>query len=99
MGTALGCSKFILFSTIGRQAEEFVLDSGGITYEQYFTAVKEWADANTNVTYVDCRKFLKNLVASGILKKEDLYLNVSHTSPMANELMFNMLKKVIDYKI
>jgi hypothetical protein len=97
--TRLGTDNLVLFTTLGRKALEFDGGTTTITNDDYVNAAKEWVTLQGgNVTFVDCRAYLKSLVSDGIIPAEDLYTNDSHPSPSANEIIFDMLKQVSDMK-
>jgi hypothetical protein len=99
IATALGQGNMLVFTTIGQMNMEFVTDTGAITYQNYFDALRLWCvNSAVEVTYVDCRSYLKQLVANGIVRYQDLYYNNEHPSSMANEIIFGMLKQAVDLK-
>ena len=78
-------------------------NSSKISFEQYSVAVQEWAKSQPmselcNVTFIDCRKYLKDLVYKGIIKPDDLYINNGHPSPTVNEIIADMLITAINFK-
>ena len=92
--------KAIIFNTIGGKNEEFGGSSLPISYDDYDIALKEWVNINKNsVTFIDCRKQLKDLVKGNIINKDNLFINNNHPNALANELIYNMLKNTIDYCI
>lgn len=96
---AANTGSVLIFTTLGEKSYEFGTDPGPITYEQYAQAVKEWADASRGqVTFIDCRGYLKSLAAAGYITADDLYINNGHPSPLANEVMAKMLIAVADMK-
>jgi len=97
--TNLNCGNVVVFTTLGTQAGEYGIDTGIIKFAEYFQAVEEWTVAQgSEVTFVDCRKYLKNLVSAGIISYTDLWFNNGHPSPLSHEAIFDMLKRVVDSK-
>lgn len=97
---AFNQGNMLVTTTLGTHAAEFGEDTANITYEDYANVVKEWAKESAGkVTLIDCRAHLKRLVKDGTAKSVDLYLNNGHPSPMANEIMFEHLKRIVDWKL
>ncbi|EJO3993855.1 phage tail protein [Vibrio vulnificus] len=97
---AFNQGNMLVTTTLGTHAAEFGEDTANITYEDYANVVKEWAKESAGkVTLIDCRAHLKRLVKDGTAKSVDLYLNNGHPSPMANEIMFKHLKRIVDWKL
>lgn len=109
----LECSNVIILTTLGLKDREFGISGENvaqnhksdekITFEQYAIAVKDWTESqiisgNNNVTFLDCRRCLKDLVVQGVLKPDDLYINNGHPSPVANEIIADMLITAIKFK-
>lgn len=90
----------LIFNTLGTHDAEFGSDSKAITFSDYANAVREWAEtAGGKVTFLDCRRHLKDMVENGHVKAIDLYHNNGHPSPMSNEIMFEHLKRLVDMKL
>ncbi|MEZ8163757.1 hypothetical protein ACED31_16380, partial [Vibrio splendidus] len=97
---AFNQGNMLVTTTLGTHSAEFGEDTANVTYQDYADMVKEWATESAGkVTLVDCRAHLKRLVSDGTVKSVDLYLNNGHPSPMANEIMFEHLKRIVDYKL
>jgi hypothetical protein len=98
--TKVNCNTVLICTTLGLKDREYGADNVTIKFEDYAQAVKDWAvTQGGEVTFIDCRAYLRNLVSSGIISDyNELYINNGHPSPLANELMYEMLKKVVDMK-
>ena len=97
----LSQGNMIIATTLGTYKEEFLNENARpISYDDYGRATEEWCEiAGGLVTLVDCRKHLKRLVEDGVVVATDLFSDNGHPSPMANEIMYDMLKTIVDMKL
>jgi hypothetical protein len=97
--TRLGTDNILIFSTIGQNAKEYGTDAAAIKYNDYFNAVKEWAEAKGgNVTFFNGRDFIKDYVAKNNIPTSLLFLNDAHPSALTNELLYKALEDIANLK-
>lgn len=99
---SIDAKNVILFTTVGAEDKEYPAspsDVARLKMSEYTKAAQEVCDTNPEVSFVDCRRHLLDLVNSGQLLQGELYYNNGHPSPRVNQIVFDFIKSAVDYAL